>query len=131
MGKNNGGEQQQKKSGGKKSLVAVLLVALLGLGAYGGSKLYNNQNEPEKPKEKVTITISVSAETVKVDNQEQKLADGQTWKKWVEDYFAQKDMSNTEVVVDFGYGDNDIVTEIKSALADMKITTTEKQEAAN
>ncbi|MBP5463227.1 MAG: hypothetical protein J6Y20_14050 [Lachnospiraceae bacterium] len=131
MGKNNGGEQQQKKSGGKKSLVAVLLVALLGLGAYGGAKLYDNQNEPEKPKEKVTITISVSAETVKVDNQEQKLADGQTWKKWVEDYFAKKDMSNTEVVVDFGYGDNDIVTEIKSALADMKITTTEKQEAAN
>ena len=123
--------KQQKKSGGKKSLVAVLLVALLGLGAYGGAKLYDNQNEPEKPKEKVTITISVSAETVKVDNQEQKLADGQTWKKWVEDYFAKKDMSNTEVVVDFGYGDNDIVMGIKSALADMKITTTEKQEAAN
>ena len=128
MGKQDvNGQQAEKKSGGKakKSLAAVLVAAVLGLGAYGGMTYYNNiNNEAEESKEKVTIVVS--AETVTVNNQEQKLAEGQTWKKWLEEYFAKKDMTKTEVVVDFGYGDSDLTQEIKSALADLKIATTEK-----
>jgi hypothetical protein len=124
MGKQDvNGQQAEKKSGGKKTFAAIVVAALLGLGAYGGMKYYNNETEANKEK----VTIVVSAETVTVNDQEQKLAEGQTWKKWLEEYFAKKDMDKTEVVVDFGYGDSDLTAEIKGALSDLKITTTEKQ----
>lgn len=122
MSTNNAEGQQEKKSRSKKPLAAVLLAALLGLGAYGGAKLYNN--EANAPKEQVTI--AVNNETVTVNNQEQKLAEGQTWEKWFEEYFSKKDMDKTEVVVDLGYGEKEITNEITNALSKLKISTTSK-----
>ena len=122
------GQNAEQKTRSKKPLVALLLAAILGLGAYGGAKYYDKQTneasvESEAPKEKVAI--SVSAKTVSVNGQEQKLADGQSWKKWLEEYFAKKDLSKTEVTVDYEYGDYDLVTEIKAALSELKINVTE------
>ena len=57
---------------------------------------------------------------------EQALPEGKTWKVWLEEYFAKKDLANTEVTVDFAYGDSELVKEIKEALSALKITTTEK-----
>jgi len=123
MSTNTTGEQTTgKKSRSKKPLVAVLLAALLGLGAYGGAKYYNNEGEPAKEK----VAITVNDKTVTIDDAEQKLAEGQTWKQLLEAYFAKKDKDKIEVVVDYGYGDSELTQEIKGALADLKITTTEQ-----
>ena len=126
--KNVNGNVAKKSS--KKPLVAVALVAVLALGGYGASQ-YLDKNEPNttvestQEQEKEKVNIKVSAKSVTVNGQEQQLADGQSWKAWLEAYFAKKDMSKTEVVVDFDYGDYDLVKEIKDAMSELKINTTE------
>lgn len=135
MSKNTAEEQKAEKKGrGKKPLVALLLAALLGLGAYGGATLYNNEsnknteNEATKTPEVVKdkITISVSGADVLVNDQKQALAEGQNWKQWLEEYFSKKDMAKTEVTVDYSYGDKDVSDAIKAALNELKISVTEK-----
>ena len=135
MSKNTAEEQKAEKKGrGKKPLVALLLAALLGLGAYGGATLYNNEsnknteNEATKTPEVVKdkITISVSGADVLVNDQKQALAEGQNWKQWLEEYFSKKDMAKTEVTVDYSYGDKDVSDAIKAALDELKISVTEK-----
>lgn len=127
MSNTNEQVKEEKKSRSKKPLVALVLAALLGLGAYGGAKYYNNEGEPAKEK----VTIRVSAETVTVNDQEQKLAENQNWKQWLESYFAKKDLAKTEVIVDYSFGDYDLVKEIKDALTDLKITSTETKGGGN
>ena len=111
-------------------MAAIALVAVLALGGYGASQ-YLDKNEPNttventQEQEKEKVNIKVSAKSVSVNGQEQQLADGQSWKAWLEAYFAKKDMSKTEVVVDFDYGDYDLVKEIKDAMSELKINTTE------
>ena len=122
MSNTNEQVKEEKKSKGKKPLIALVLAALLGLGAYGGAKYYNNEGEPAKEK----VTIRVSAETVTVNDQEQKLAEDQ-----LESYFAKKDLAKTEVIVDYSFGDYDLVKEIKDALTDLKITSTETKGGGN
>ena len=116
-------QQTEKKGKSKKPLaVAVLLAALLGFGAYEGAKLYNNDSD-ETPKE--TITIEVSADTVKINDEVQKPAEGKTWKTVLEEYFAKKDLAKSTVKVNYAYGDYDLVKEIKDALSALNITTIE------
>lgn len=127
----NGAERKDvKKKGSKKPLVALVIAAMLGLGAYGGAQYYNENikdaNVSEQQKEKEKVTIQVNAEKVSVNGAEQALPEGKTWKVWLEEYFAKKDLANTEVTVDFAYGDSELVKEIKEALSALKITTTEK-----
>lgn len=137
---NNPVEEQkaEKKTRSKKPLVALLLAALLGLGAYGGTQLYNESNkntetQTEKPtpteevKEKVTIRVFQT--TVKINDQEKSLAEGQTWKDVFSEYFAGKDMSKIEVffINDDSYGDKDFTAEITKALNESKITFTEME----
>ena len=116
-------QQTEKKGKSKKPLAAaVLLAALLGFGAYEGAKLYNNDSD-ETPKE--TITIEVSADTVKINDEVQKPAEGKTWKTVLEEYFAKKDLAKSTVKVNYAYGDYDLVKEIKDALSALNITTIE------
>ncbi|MBO4685629.1 MAG: hypothetical protein J5628_03090 [Lachnospiraceae bacterium] len=116
-------QQTEKKGKSKKPLAAVvLLAALLGFGAYEGAKLYNNDSD-ETPKE--TITIEVAADTVKINDEVQKPAEGKTWKTVLEEYFAKKDLAKSTVKVNYAYGDYDLVKEIKDALSALNITTIE------
>lgn len=139
--KNNSpvGEQNaEKKTRSKKPLVALLLAALLGLGAYGGAQLYNENNKDtnndvnkvsEAPKEK--ITIKVDTNNVSINDQKQTLPEKpalEDLRKVISEYFADKDMNKFDVVfVHDTYSDNFIVNDIKTVLNDLKISVTEAQ----
>lgn len=134
MSKKNQNEQQNVgKKSSKKPLVAILLAAVLALGGYGASQYLDNQEKPSVQKEeetkKETVNIRVTGTSVFVNGQEQKLADGQAWKALLTDFFGKKDLSKTNVVVDFDKGDYDVVKEIKDVLTELKITSTESKSA--
>ena len=110
-----------KKARSKKPLVAVALAAILAVGAYGGAKLYDKEEKKGEPaKEKVTI--EVSGTDVTINNEVQKPAEGKTWKDLLQEYFANKDMKNTDVVFLQSLGDYTVSEDIKKALGDLKIS---------
>ena len=125
-------QETGKKSRSKKPLVAALLVAMLGLGAYGGMQYYNQNkdNTPEVTQEAVVnkekVEIAVNGTDVQINGQKFELAEGQNWQKSLEEYFAKKEMDKTEVIVDFGYADQTVKEEITSALSALKINPTTK-----
>lgn len=135
MSNNTVNEQNQtaeKKKRSKKPLAALVLCALLALGGYGANQVFNKDNDEkvaDRVADKEKITIAVVNETVKVNDKVETLAADQSWKAWLEDYFSKKDMSKTEVVVNYYYGNDDITKAIKDALSELKINATEEKSA--
>jgi hypothetical protein len=125
-------QETGKKSRSKKPLIAAFLVAMLGLGAYGGMQYYNKDNDktPEVTQEAVVnkekVEITVNGTDVQINGQKFELAEGQSWQKSLEEFFAKKEMDKTEVIVDFGYADQTVKEEITSALSALKINPTTK-----
>ena len=74
------------------------------------------------------MIIRVIAKKVTIDDDEKTLADGQTWKEYLEEFFDNVNLEEYEVITDYSYGDYEVVKEIKEALEKLKIDTAQLED---